>query len=101
MYLIQRTDTFDKWLKKLKDTRAKAKILTKLKSVELGNLGDYKSIHSRIFEFRIHYGPGYRIYFTIKKQRIILLLVGGVKESQKSDIEKAKRVLEGVEKNNE
>ncbi|MDZ7766934.1 MAG: type II toxin-antitoxin system RelE/ParE family toxin [Melioribacteraceae bacterium] len=64
-------------------------------------MGDYKSIHSRIFEFRIHYGPGYRIYFTIKKQRIILLLVGGVKESQKNDIEKAKRVLEEVEKNNE
>lgn len=50
MYLIQRTDQFDKWLKKLRDVRAKAKILARLKTVELGNLGDYKSIRSKLYE---------------------------------------------------
>ena len=65
MNVIQKTDYFDKWLKKLKDIRAKAKILTRLKNAELGNLGDYKSLGGGISEMKIDYGPGYRLYFTI------------------------------------
>lgn len=101
MYLIQRTDQFDKWLKKLRDVRGKAKILAKLKAVELGTLGDYKSIHSKLYEFRIDYGPGYRVYFVFYKQQMILLLIGGVKTSQKQDINKALSILKNLEMNNE
>lgn len=101
MYLIQRTDQFDKWLRKLRDIHGKAKILAKLKSVELGNLGDYKSIHSKLYEFRIDFGPGYRIYFAFREQRLILLLIGGIKSSQKQDISKALLILKRLEKDNE
>lgn len=101
MYLIQRTGQFDKWLKKLRDLRGKAKILAKLKTVELGNLGDYKSVHSKLYEFSIDYGPGYWIYFTFLEQRLILLLIGGIKSSQKQDISKALLILKRLEKDNE
>ncbi|HET55252.1 MAG TPA: type II toxin-antitoxin system RelE/ParE family toxin [Ignavibacteria bacterium] len=76
-------------------------MLAKLKAVELGNLGDYKSIHSKLYEFRINYGPGYRIYFTLLEQRLILLLIGGIKSSQKQDISKALSILKRLEKDNE
>lgn len=101
MYLIQRTDQFDRWLKKLRDVRAKAKILARLKTVELGNLGDYKSVHSKLYEFRIDYGPGYRIYFTFIKRQLVVLLIGGTKSSQEQDIIKALSILKDLERDNE
>ena len=97
MYLIKKTDVFDKWLLKLKDYRAKAKILTKLKMIELGNLGDHKSVGSGVFEIRIDYGPGYRLYYSKPGTSIILLLVGGDKSSQSKDILKAQKLLEELE----
>lgn len=63
MYYIQRTDEFDAWLLKLKDLRAKAKIIARIRSAELGNLGDAEPIGEALSEFLIHYGPGYRVYF--------------------------------------
>ena len=59
MYYILRTDEFDRWLSKLKDLRARAKILARVRSAELGNLGDVGPIGSGLSELRIHYGPGY------------------------------------------
>lgn len=96
MYIILKTEYFDKWILKLKDIRAKAKILTRLKKVELGNLGNYKSIGGKISEMRIDYGPGYRIYFTISKRTIIVLLTGGDKSSQSVDIKKARKILSEI-----
>ena len=93
MYIIQKTDYFDKWLKKLKDIRAKAKILTRLKNAELGNLGDYKSLGGGISEMKIDYGPGYRLYFTISQRTIIILLIGGDKSTQAKDIKRARKIL--------
>ena len=90
MFLLEKTSEFDKWLKKLNDRKAKAKILLRLQRVEAGNLGDVSSVGEGIEEFRIHYGPGYRIYFRRQGENIILLLVGGDKSSQESDIKKAK-----------
>jgi len=86
MYLIEKTTYFDAWLRKLKDTKAKAKILTRLKMVELGNLGDHKSIGNRISELRISYDSGYRVYHTKRKDIILLILIGGDKSSLKSGI---------------
>jgi len=98
MYILEKTNTFDIWFKRLKDIRAKAKILTKLKKIELGKLGDYKFVGKGVSEFRITYGPGYRIYYTLKGNSIILLLIGGDKSTQSKDIKKAQQLLNKLEK---
>lgn len=92
MYIIQKTGHFDDWLKGLRDIQAKAKILARLKRVELGNLGDAKSVGDGVHEMRIDCGPGYMIYFVRLKGIIILLLVGGDKSTQAKDIKKAKQL---------
>ena len=97
MYTVLRSDEFDKWLTKLKDAKGKARIVARIRSAELGNLGDVKSVGEGISEMRIHYGPGYRIYFTQRGRLLILLLVGGDKSSQSRDIKRAKALAETIE----
>jgi putative addiction module killer protein len=90
VYTVLRSDEFDQWLTGLKDAKGKARIVARIKSAELGNLGDVKPVGEGVSEMRIHYGPGYRVYFTQRGRLLILLLVGGDKSSQKRDIVKAK-----------
>jgi putative addiction module killer protein len=78
------------WLERLKDKKAKARIDLRLRSVELGNLGDTKSVGDGVCELRIHAGPGYRLYYGVRNKEVILLLCGGSKGSQRKDIAKAK-----------
>ncbi|MEH1883514.1 MULTISPECIES: type II toxin-antitoxin system RelE/ParE family toxin [unclassified Nostoc] len=80
---------FDEWLDSLRDRRAKAKIRARLDRVEDGNLGDCKSVGEGVFELRIDYGQGYRIYFGQEGITIIILLCGGDKSTQKQDVDKA------------
>ncbi len=80
---------FLEWLNSLKDVKGKAKIKERLKRVRLGNLGDYRSLGEGVFELRINYGPGYRVYFGQVGEIIVLLLCGGDKSSQEKDIRKA------------
>ena len=80
---------FREWLSKL-DKKIKARIQSRVFNFERGNLGDYKSVGNGIFESRFTMGPGYRLYFAIEKRKIILLLLGGDKDSQPRDIKKAK-----------
>ena len=88
---IRRTNIFDKWLEKLKDNKARDKIIVRIKRIEqTNNLGDYKSVGDNVYELRIDYGCGYRIYFTYNGNEIIILLCGGDKSTQQKDIEKAK-----------
>lgn len=82
---------FEQWLNSLRDIKARTKIKARLRRVELGNLGDYKSVGDGVFELRIHYGKGYRIYFAQMGSVIILLLSGGDKDTQQNDIQKAKQ----------
>lgn len=96
MYIIQKTNHFEKWLCKLKDIVAKARILAWLKMVELGNLGDYKSIGNGVSEMKIDYGPGYRLYFTRSRGVVVILLIGGDKTSQARDIRKAKKIASEI-----
>ena len=96
MFSIQKTDTFDKWLSKLRDRNGKGRILARIRRAELGNLGDYKSLSRGLFEIKIDYGPGYRIYFTQKKEKIILILSGGNKSTQEKDIKKAYIILKEI-----
>ena len=83
MFQIQTTDTFADWLRHLRDSKAKARILARLDSVTLGNLGDTKIVGEGVRELRVHIGPGYRIYFAQMGRIVILLLCGGDKSSQK------------------
>ena len=99
MFILQKTNHFDDWLNELKDIRAKAKILVRLKRAESGNLGEHKTVGDGVFEMIINYGPGYRLYFGRFKGIIILLLFGGDKSTQSKDILKAKQILKEVEGN--
>ncbi|VAX23635.1 hypothetical protein MNBD_IGNAVI01-2350 [hydrothermal vent metagenome] len=101
MYFIEKTEQFDKWFRKFRDIKTKARILARIKKIELGNLGDYKSLRSGLFEIRFTFGSGYRIYFMKKESRIILLLLGGNKSSQIKDIEKARTMVKRIENKNE
>lgn len=89
MYTIQQTQTFAKWLSALRDLRAKARILARLKQAERGNLGDVKSVGAGVSEMRVDVGPGYRLYYTLRHEALIILLVGGDKSSQQRDIQRA------------
>ena len=97
MYQLRQTDTFAKWLRGLRDRKAQARILTRLDSAKLGNLGDCKAVGAGVREMRIHVGSGYRLYFVERKSKIVILLCGGSKSSQRSDIAKAKRVAAEIE----
>jgi putative addiction module killer protein len=85
---------FREWLQALRDVTGRAKIRVRLDRARLGNLGDHKSLGEGLYELRVDYGPGYRVYYTLEGYRLILLLVGGDKESQKRDIAKAAGYLE-------
>lgn len=92
-YAIEKTSTFEKWLSKLKDKTALKAILMRIIRAENGNFGDTKSVGTPIQEMRIFVGKGYRIYFTVRNNKIILLLNGGHKGTQQQDIEKAHELL--------
>jgi len=101
MYVLQKTDVFNEWLKRLRDKKALARIVFRMTKMEMGLLGDYKSIGDGISEIRIDYGPGYRLYFTKKNNVIIVLLIGGDKSTQSRDIAKAKMLLKGEDLKND
>ena len=82
---------FTEWLETLRDRKTQTTIRGRLTRLELGNLGDFRSVGEGVNELRIHYGPGYRIYFAEAANTIILLLCGGDKSSQQGDVERAKR----------
>ncbi|CBW29794.1 addiction module killer protein [Haemophilus influenzae] len=87
---IKTTLTFDSWLSKLKNLRAKAKINARIKRLQFGNFGDIKSVNDGIFELRIDEGQGYRIYLKNQNGVLVILLCGGDKSTQEKDIKQAK-----------
>ena len=89
--IIQNED-FINWLANMKDTIAKANILSRISKAKLWHLGDVESVGEGVFEMRVHIGAGYRIYFTYRNGQIILLLCGGDKSSQSRDIKRAKQL---------
>ena len=92
MIVVKRTKVYNRWFNKLKDLRARSKLNSRLYQIKNGNIGDFKSVSDGIFEIRIHYGPGYRIYYMREGEEVIILLVGGDKSTQQKDIEKAKEL---------
>ena len=99
MFNIEKTPEFDKWLRKLNDLTAKAKILFRIQKLENDeHFGDCKPVGDEIKELKINYSKGYRVYFKEKNGKIIILLLGGDKSTQKKDIEKAKEIWDKLKK---
>ena len=93
MFLIEISVEFDKWLRKLKDIKAKVKILFRIQKLQDdGHFGDVKSVGEGITELRINFAKGYRVYYKEINGKIILLLIGGDKSTQQEDIIKAKEI---------
>jgi putative addiction module killer protein len=95
-YEIHTTEVFDKWTAKLKDRQAAMAIALRLARVASGNFGDTKVIGDGVSELRIFVGPGYRIYYTIRNNEIVILLCGGDKSSQQNDIKQAKELAKNL-----
>jgi putative addiction module killer protein len=87
-------DVFERWIDTLRDQRAVAKVLTRIDRLALGNWGDYRALDGGVFELRIDWGPGYRVYAARVGKVVVLLLCGGDKKSQSKDIENAKACLQ-------
>lgn len=87
-------DIFGDWLADLKDVRARAKVAVRIDRIATGNFGDCKALREGLYELRIDWGPGYRVYYAMIGRQIVLLLCGGDKRKQSSDIERAFEYLE-------
>ena len=92
MLTVRLTEEFQRWLYDLSDRRAQVRIVARLRMAEGGNLGDWASVGGEVSEMRVHFGPGYRLYFTRRGGVLIILLVGGDKSTQSRDIKRAQRI---------
>jgi putative addiction module killer protein len=97
MPTIKRTDEFSGWLRNLRDIRARAKVISRIERLSRGNPGDVAPVGDGISEMRIHYGPGYRVYYIQRGEEIVVLLCGGDKRSQDSDISAARKLASELE----
>ncbi len=86
-------DVFGEWLAGLRDARTKAKIVARIDRLSAGNYGDCKALRGGLFELRINWGPGYRVYYALVGRTCVLLLSGGDKRKQSSDIKRALEYL--------
>lgn len=89
MKTVLTTETFDTWFSELRDQQAAARIKMRVGRVELGNFGDCEPVGEGVSEMRIHYGPGYRVYFMQRGLEVVILLAGGEKSTQSKDIKAA------------
>ncbi len=97
MIEVRQTEEFSYWLRRLKDANALARIVSRIRRLEQGNPGDIKSVGNGLSEMRIDYGPGYRVYYLHRGPRIVILLCGGDKRTQRRDIERAQMLAETLE----
>ena len=96
MVEIRRTDAYDRWFRRLRDRNAREVINVRIRRLREGRAGDARSVGEGVSELRVHYGPGYRIYFTRRGRRLIILLAGGDKDSQERDIRTARSLARGI-----
>ncbi len=97
MVAVRRTEHFDRWLRDLKDRRARVKVLARIDRLIAGNPGDVAPVGDGISELRVHFGPGYRVYFQKRGGELIILLAGGDESSQSRDIQLAKNLAASIE----
>ena len=93
---VSQTKLYMKWYSRLKDRAAKMRIAVRIRRMQNGNVGDAKPVGDGVFELRFNFGPGYRVYYTERGDEIIILLAGGDKSTQQSDIEAAKRLAANI-----
>jgi putative addiction module killer protein len=96
VFEIRKTETFIRWLDGLRDIRARAKVQARIERLALGNPGDVQPVGEGVSELRIDYGPGYRVYYKKIGQEIVVLLAGGDKSTQGSDIKTALRLARNL-----
>ena len=96
MYTVRQTEEFVAWLDELKDIRAQVRIAARLRQAESGNLGDWQPIEGDVSEFRVDYGPGYRLYFTRRGLVVIVMLNAGDKSSQRRDLRRALKIAADI-----
>jgi putative addiction module killer protein len=89
---VRQTAPFDRWFRRLRDRRARARILARIRRLSLGNPGDVGAVGEGVLEMRVDVGPGYRVYFVWRGAGRVVLLTGGDKASQRRDIEEARRL---------
>ena len=98
MLQIRKTDVYAEWIDNLRDLKGRARILVRVERLAAGKPGDVKPVGSGVAELRIHFGPGYRVYFTQRGPDIVILLAGGDKSSQTTDIQTAFQLAKNLEK---
>jgi putative addiction module killer protein len=91
---VRQTEEFSRWLHRLRDANAAARIVGRIRHMEMGNPGDIRSVGQGVLEMRIDYGPGYRIYYVNRGGHVVILLCGGDKRTQQQDIEQAQNLAE-------
>jgi putative addiction module killer protein len=96
MIELRATPEFERWIDGLRDIEARSRIQARITRLWDGNPGDHKSVGEGVFEMRIHYGPGYRLYFTRQGLRWVIILAGGDKDSQNRDIRLALRLARNL-----
>ncbi len=97
MMEIRKTEIFTRWFDGLKDRRARARIQARIDRLEMGNFGDVAPVGEGVSELRIFYGPGYRVYFLQRGSVVVILLSGGDKSTQATDIARAKAIAKQIE----
>lgn len=96
MYEIETTEEFDTWLDGISDGKTQKVIIKRIRTMSLGTLGKIKPLDGGLFEAKIYYGPGYRLYFVNKGKKIIVLLCGGSKSTQHKDIKQARKLAKEI-----
>lgn len=93
---LLKTDEFDAWLRALRDVQARARINARIRRLCEGNPGQYRILSEGVAELKIDYGPGYRVYYTQRGALLIVLLCGGDKRTQRTDIDEALRLARNL-----
>lgn len=96
MLEVRKTEVYAKWLDGLRDVHARARILIRVERLAAGNPGNVKPVGEGVSELRIDYGPGYRVYYKKQGQEVVVLLAGGDKRTQASDIKTALRLARNL-----
>ena len=97
MHVVRRLPEFDAWFATVRDSLTRKRLLVRLRKIQLGNLGDAKSVGKGVIELREHFGPGWRMYCSRRGKTVIVMLGGGDKSTQAADITAAQRLAESLE----
>jgi len=100
MLEVEMFPSYERWFEKLRDRTARSLILARIFQIKTHGeyMGDFKSVGDGVIELRVHVGPGYRIYTTLRDGRLLLLMCGGTKRRQQADVERAKELLKEWDK---